>query len=87
LPPALLGEDCRRSVNLLHKIALKKYFCGQCLYFSFSTHRQCILRQNCYVSLKYLYPGAIRTRDFFFLRRMRCPLCHAALCLYDFWCH
>jgi hypothetical protein len=35
-------------------------------------------QQHCYVSLKTLYPGGIRTRVFLFLRRMRCPLRHAA---------
>jgi hypothetical protein len=37
---------------------------------SFDTH--------CYVSVKTLYRGGIRTRVFSFLRRMRCPLRHAA---------
>jgi hypothetical protein len=36
-------------------------------------------QQHCYVSLKTLYPGGIRTRVFLFLRRMRCPLRHAAI--------
>jgi hypothetical protein len=35
-------------------------------------------QQHCYVSLKTLYPGGIRSRVFLFLRRMRCPLRHAA---------
>jgi hypothetical protein len=35
-------------------------------------------QQHCYVSLKTLYPGGIQTRVFSFLRRMRCPLRHAA---------
>jgi hypothetical protein len=35
-------------------------------------------QQHCYVFLKTLYPGGIRTRVFLFLRRMRCPLRHAA---------
>jgi hypothetical protein len=35
-------------------------------------------QQHCYVSVKPLYPGGIRTRVFLFLRQMRCPLCHAA---------
>jgi hypothetical protein len=35
-------------------------------------------QQYCYVSLKTLYPGGIQTRVFSFLRRMRCPLHHAA---------
>jgi hypothetical protein len=41
--------------------------------------QQCILsfytQHHCYVFLKTLYPGGIWTRDFLFLRRMRCPLC------------
>jgi hypothetical protein len=40
-------------------------------------------QQHCYVSLKTLYPGGIRTRVFLFLRRMRCPLRHAARALYE----
>jgi hypothetical protein len=36
-------------------------------------------QQHCYVSLKALYPGGIQTGVFSFLRRMRCPLRHAAL--------
>jgi hypothetical protein len=36
-------------------------------------------QQHCYVSLKTLYPGGIRTRVFSFQRRMRCPLRHAAV--------
>jgi hypothetical protein len=35
-------------------------------------------QQHCYVSLNTLYPGRIRTRVFSFLRRMLCPLRHAA---------
>jgi hypothetical protein len=35
-------------------------------------------QRHCYVSLKTLYPGGIRTRVFLFLRQMRCPLRHAA---------
>jgi hypothetical protein len=35
-------------------------------------------KQHCYVSLKTSFPGGIRTRVFLFLRRMRCPLRHAA---------
>jgi hypothetical protein len=36
-------------------------------------------QQHCYVSpKKTLYPGGIWTRVFMFLRRMRCPLRHAA---------
>jgi hypothetical protein len=35
-------------------------------------------QQHCYVSLKALYPGGIRTWVFSFLKRMRCPLHHAA---------
>jgi hypothetical protein len=35
-------------------------------------------QQHCYVSLKTLYPGGIRTRVFLLLRRVRCPLRHAA---------
>jgi hypothetical protein len=38
---------------------------GRCLYLSFSIHKQCTLSQNtkqhCYVFLKTLYPGGIRT--------------------------
>jgi hypothetical protein len=33
---------------------------------------------HCYVSLKTLYPGGIRTRVLLFLRRKQCPLLHAA---------
>jgi hypothetical protein len=60
-------------------------FLGQCRNFSFSTLKQCILSQLYATSLlcfppKTLYPGGIRTRVFYswFLRRMRCPLGHAA---------
>jgi hypothetical protein len=35
-------------------------------------------QQHCYVSLKTLFPGGIRTRVFSFLRQIRCPLRHAA---------
>jgi hypothetical protein len=35
--------------------------------------------QHCYVSLKTLYTGGIRTRVFSVLRRMQCPLRHAAI--------
>jgi hypothetical protein len=35
-------------------------------------------QQHCYVSLKTFYPGGIRTQVFLFMRRMRCPLRHAA---------
>jgi hypothetical protein len=37
-----------------------------------------IYTQHCYVYLKTLYPGGIRTRVFLFLRQIRCPLRHAA---------
>jgi hypothetical protein len=59
--------------------------------FLFSTHKQCLLshlgntQQHYYVSLKTLYPGGIRTRVFTFLRRMRCPLRHAARASYNFF--
>jgi hypothetical protein len=51
--------------------------------FLHSTHKQSTLshyytQQHCYVSLKTLYPGGIRTRVFLFLRRMWCRLRHAA---------
>jgi hypothetical protein len=58
--------------------------CGQRPLFLLSTDKQCILshfigtQQNCYVSRKTLNPGGIRTRVFSFLRRMQCPLRHAA---------
>jgi hypothetical protein len=39
-------------------------------------------QQHCYVSLQTLYPGRIQTQVFSFLRRMRCPLRHAAI---SFW--
>jgi hypothetical protein len=49
------------------------------LFFLLSTHKQCILSHlYCHVFLKTFYPGGIRTQVFTFLRRMRCPLCHAA---------
>jgi hypothetical protein len=40
-------------------------------------------QQHCYVSLKALYPGGIWTWVFLFLRRMRCPLRHAARTSYQ----
>jgi hypothetical protein len=73
---------------------LKKIFCGRCLYFSFFNTQTMHIKsfytqQQCYVSLKTLYPGGIRTRVFLFLRQIRCPLRHAArahmrdCCLYS----
>jgi hypothetical protein len=35
-------------------------------------------QQHCYVSLRNILPGVIRTRVFSFLRQMRCPMRHAA---------
>jgi hypothetical protein len=35
-------------------------------------------QHHCYVFLITLYPVVVRTRVFLFLRRVRCPLCHAA---------
>jgi hypothetical protein len=52
--------------------------------FLLSTHKQSILshfihtQQHYYVSLKTLYPGGIWTRVFLIMRRMRCPVGHAA---------
>jgi hypothetical protein len=61
----------------------KKNICGQCLYLSYNIqtmHIKSFYKQkHCYVFLKTLYPGGIRTRVFSFLRRMQwCPLRHAA---------
>jgi hypothetical protein len=49
---------------------LKKKFVANAFIHIKSLYTQ----QHCYVSLKTLYPGGIRTRVFSFLRRMRCPL-------------
>jgi hypothetical protein len=66
---------------LASKIFLK-YFCGQCLYFSFqltnNAFKSIYTEQYCYFSYKPIYPGGIQTRVFSFLRCMRCPLRHAA---------
>jgi hypothetical protein len=46
-------------------------------------------QQHCYISLKTLHPGGIRTRVFLFLRWMRCPLRHVAraMCsMYAYMC-
>jgi hypothetical protein len=58
--------------------------------FLVSTHKHSIFKsfytqQHCYVSLKTLDHGRIRTRVFLFLRRMRCPRRHTARAQsYDF---
>jgi hypothetical protein len=56
------------------------------LFLTFNTQTMYIksfyTQQHCYVSLKKLYPGGIRTRVFLFLRQMRCPLRHAARHMY-----
>jgi hypothetical protein len=41
-------------------------------------------QQHCYVSIKKLYPGRIRTRVFSFLRGMWCPLRHATRAMTPF---
>jgi hypothetical protein len=46
--------------------------------FNTQTMQSFYTQQHCYVSRKTLYPGRIRTRVFSFLRRMWCPLRHAA---------
>jgi hypothetical protein len=65
--PNQLPRDLKQCVRQMWLII--NIFCGQCLYFSFSTHKQCIsshlcryTKQHCYVSLKTLYPGGNRTR-------------------------
>jgi hypothetical protein len=58
-----------------------KSFCGPCLqFYSFKTQTMHLksFYTHCYVSLKHLFPGEIRTRVLISLRRMRCPLRHAA---------
>jgi hypothetical protein len=57
-----------------------KIFFKVIFYFNTQTmHIQSFYTQQyCYVSLKTLYPGGIRARVFSFLRRIRCPLRHAA---------
>jgi hypothetical protein len=48
------------------KLFKKNFWGGRCLYFSFSTHKQCILSQKhnsiAMFFLTTLYPGGIRTR-------------------------
>jgi hypothetical protein len=61
---------------------LKNIFAAYAFISPFNTQTMHIksyyTQQHCYDSLKTLYPGGIGTRVFSFLRRMRCPLRHAA---------
>jgi hypothetical protein len=60
-----------------HSDDLKKIL-GQCLYYTFSTNKHCILSQLYAISLLYLPKNLTPWRDsnpgLLFLRRMRCPL-------------
>jgi hypothetical protein len=54
-----------------------------CLYFSFSTHKRCILsqicaQQHCYAFPKNLIPWRDSNPGLMYLRRVWCPLRHAA---------
>jgi hypothetical protein len=61
---------------------LKNIFMADAFISPFNTQTMHIksfyTQQQCHGFLKTLYPGGIRTRVFSFLRRMRCPLRHAA---------
>jgi hypothetical protein len=80
--------------NLRYCILLfKNIFVANAFISLFNTQTMHIIlfftQQHCYVSLKTLYPGRIRTWVFSFVRRMRCPLRYAArgysnlLCMFE----
>jgi hypothetical protein len=73
-------------INILNYIFVANAF----TYFSFSdtqtikTFRHFVNNSTARFPQKTLHPGVIRTRVFLFLRRMRCPLSHAARALNKF---
>jgi hypothetical protein len=60
----------------------KNIFVANALMSPFNTQTSHIkplfTQHHCYVPQKTLYPGGIRTRVFSFLRRVQCPMRHAA---------
>jgi hypothetical protein len=87
--PACVQDFCR-TTGLCSQFSPDDFFLIMAnAFISFNTqtmHIKSLYTQlHCYVSLKTLYPGGIRTRVFPFLRRMRCPLRHAQLSD-DFFC-
>jgi hypothetical protein len=66
-------------------VVFKIFFVADAFISDFNTqtmHNKTFYTQlHCYVFGKTLYPGGIRTQVFSFLRRMRCPLRHAARAL------
>jgi hypothetical protein len=76
------AQQKRVSTTFFFLFFKKNIFVADALISPFNTQTTHIksfyTQQHGYVSLITLYPGGIRTRVFLFLRRMRCPLRHAA---------